>query len=110
MNEKPRYYDKRSGFWRGHFEAAQGWDAYLAGSDPEQAAKWRDVMGQLPVLDPAVAAALAAFYRQLNVLVYSGVWCGDCSRQGPMLTTRALQEPAPSGTDLRLRLGDIELF
>jgi hypothetical protein len=38
----------------------------------------------------------------MNVLVYSGVWCGDCVRQGPMF--RRVAEAC--GPRVRLRLVD----
>ena len=42
--------------------------------------------------------------RQMRVLVYGGVWCGDCVRQGPMF--KKLVEAA--GDDLELRFIDRE--
>jgi hypothetical protein len=36
-------------------------------------------------MPPDRADVVRGFVRKLNVLVYSGVWCGDCVRQGPML-------------------------
>jgi hypothetical protein len=36
-------------------------------------------------LTDAQRAIAERFKRQLNVIVLSGMWCGDCARQGPML-------------------------
>lgn len=82
---KPKYYDIRSEFWREHFDRAQDYETYLSQSEPDKAAKWRDMEAKLPPLSQDVAQRLAPIKRRVNVLVYSGVWCGDCVRQGPMI-------------------------
>jgi hypothetical protein len=98
--EKPKYYDVRCDFWRDHFDLALDYDAYLAGSEPEKAGKWREMEAKLPPLDGERVARLAAIERRMNVLVYSGVWCGDCVRQGPMI--RRIVEACNGNATLRL--------
>jgi len=34
-----------------------------------------------------------SFQRQMNVVVVSGLWCGDCSQQGPLLVRVAEANP-----------------
>ncbi len=85
MIDQPKYYDIRSDFWKGCFEQAHSYDDYLGSSPPDKADPWRDKAGQIPALTPEETERLAGFNRTLNVLVVSGVWCGDCVRQGPML-------------------------
>jgi hypothetical protein len=80
-----RYYDIRSEFWRRHFEMAQDYETYLRSGDPEKARKWREVAQRLPPLSEEQQARLRGYHRRMNVLVHSGIWCGDCVRQGPML-------------------------
>lgn len=99
MPDKPKYYDKRADFWRGFFEQARDWDGYLRDFDPVHAEKWFDVATQLPAMSEGEIAQVASFERRLNVLCYSGVWCGDCSRQGPML--KQVAEAAGDNVDLR---------
>jgi thiol-disulfide isomerase/thioredoxin len=41
------------------------------------------------VLTDAQKLLLGGFTRNMNVLVLSGIWCGDCSAQGPMLAAIA---------------------
>ncbi len=82
---KPKYYDIRESFWQRHFEAAASYDDYLAASEAEKAQKWRDMAQKIPALSEEQVKRLAPVQRQINVLMYSGVWCGDCVRQGPML-------------------------
>jgi thiol-disulfide isomerase/thioredoxin len=85
MTEQPKYRDKRASFWKEHFELALPYDEYLEQGDPAHAAKWKNMAAALPALTKEQAARLKDFNRKLNVLVYSGIWCGDCVRQGPMI-------------------------
>ena len=85
MPDKPTYYDKRSEFWKRYWEMASEYEAYLQASDPEKVQRWRDSEGRIPELTAEQLERLQGYDRELNVLFYSGVWCGDCSRQGPML-------------------------
>jgi len=85
MTQKPTYYDKRSGFWRRHFDQAAEYDEFLEKEDQSHAERWRETMSRLPDLTPEQLERLKGYSRELNVLVYGGIWCGDCVRQGPML-------------------------
>ncbi|TEU09810.1 thiol reductase thioredoxin [Candidatus Bathyarchaeota archaeon] len=85
MSGKPTYYDKRSEFWKGYWGMASEYEAYLQDSDPEKVPRWRDSEGRIPELTAEQLERLQGYDRELNVLFYCGVWCGDCSRQGPML-------------------------
>jgi len=78
-------HDKRSEFWGGQFSRAHDYAGYLAASDDEKARRWVELSEKLPALSAEQVARLTGGSRQLNVLVLSGVWCGDCVRQGPML-------------------------
>ncbi len=71
------------------FAAALPYDRYLAG-DPEKAAAWRAVKSELTTEQRSL---LAGFTRRMPVLVLSGVWCGDCAQQGPMLEAIAKGSP-----------------
>ncbi len=97
-------HDKRSSFWRKAFESALEYESYLASSDPIKAQRWREMERILPPLSPIAAARLAGLTRQMNVLVSSGVWCGDCIRQVPMLRVIA----NACGGNVRLRIIDRE--
>lgn len=102
MNLAPKYQDQRSAFWQRHLEAALDYDRYLASSDPARAAKWAAMAGKIPPLNEGQRRRLSGHGRRLQVLVYSGVWCGDCVRQGPMLQSIA----AAGGPEINLRLID----
>lgn len=85
MVEKPVYYDVRSDFWKRHYEAAQDYGTWLSSSDPEMAQRWVDTEKRVPPLTPEQVERLQGYDREMKVLVYAGIWCGDCSRAGSML-------------------------
>ncbi len=80
----PKYYDIKSDLWQSAFKQAHEYETYLAESPQEKADRWHELMGRMPALSDDDAARLDSHGRKINVLVMSGVWCGDCVRQGPM--------------------------
>jgi len=74
------------------FESGLPYDEYLA-TDPARAAPWRRMEPQVRLAEPQ-RALLRAFTRRMGVLAVSGIWCGDCSAQGPMLAAIAAENPA----------------
>jgi hypothetical protein len=79
------------------FEAASDWDAYLA-SDADRAGAWRSTREGLSLTSDQTQL-LGGFTRTMRVLVVSGIWCGDCVRQGPI--AQAIADASPC-IDLRL--------
>ena len=104
MADKPTYYDKRSDFWKRHWEQAKPYDHYLEGHDESLTVRWYETMERLPELQHEQAEKLRGYNRELNMLMYAGVWCGDCSRQGPML--KKIKDAI--GLDANLRVIDRE--
>ena len=101
---KPVYYDKRSSFWGKHFERASDYESYLSSSDPKHAVRWRESESRAPALTDEQRRRLSDLNREMNVLMYCGVWCGDCSRQGAYLKSIA----DACGDSVHLRLIDRE--
>ena len=93
-----QYRDAREAFWRRHYELGQDYDTYLAGSNPVHAGKWRTMSDQISPLTLEEVARVQFHRRRLHVLVYTGVWCGDCVRQGPMI-----QRIAEAAADVEVR-------
>ena len=83
MSDKPTYYDKRADFWKKYWDMALLYDEFMK-TDPENAPRWQDYMERVPDLSEEQTARLQGYKRTLKVLVYAGVWCGDCVRQGPI--------------------------
>jgi len=73
------------------FSRARDFEGYLA-TDPARAAGWREVLVRTR-LAPEHSALLGTFGREMKVLVVSGMWCGDCVQQGPMLARIAEASP-----------------
>lgn len=78
-------------FLREKFAQALAWEPYLA-TDPKKAAPWRAAYERVE-LDAAQRALVAGFVRRVNLLCVSGIWCGDCVQQGPLLQRIAEANP-----------------
>ncbi len=83
MVDKPTYYDKRADFWKKYWDMALPYDEFMK-IDPENAPRWLDYMERIPELNKEQVERLNGYNRTVKVLVYAGVWCGDCVRQGPI--------------------------
>lgn len=81
---------------RGEFDKALHYDAYLKAATPAQRDQWKtfeQVARDHASLDSHQRAALQDWTRRINVLVLSGLWCGDCVAQCPLLYIIAEQRP-----------------
>lgn len=77
-------FDIRSDMWRDAFTRALPYADYVATGTASQRERWQAYREKLNLTQEQRALG-SAFARSLNVLVLSGMWCGDCARQGPML-------------------------
>ncbi|MCA9290947.1 MAG: thioredoxin family protein, partial [Phycisphaerales bacterium] len=68
---------------RAVFDDALDYDAYLA-TDPERGAKWTLIHDAVALTAPQ-RTLVTGFVRNVKILVSSGIWCGDCVQQGPLL-------------------------
>jgi len=85
-------FDIRSQLWRDAFAQALTYSDYVATGSPAQQEKWNAYRQKFSLTDQQRVRA-EGFTRQLHVLVLSGIWCGDCARQCPMLDTIAEASP-----------------
>jgi hypothetical protein len=69
---------------RSSHNAGLPYEAYVATGSPDQIANWQKFHSKVRLTDPQ-RTLFASFTRRVNVLVISGVWCGDCVQQCPML-------------------------
>jgi len=104
MIDAPKYLDKRSEFWREHFEAGLELETFIKSGKPEETINWKERAERIPDLTHDQRARLEGYNRELNILIYAGTWCGDCSRQVPMLKKMA----DAAGDRVKLRLIDRE--
>lgn len=87
-------------FARAKFEMGQPYDLYVGHGTEPQRENWSKV-AQRVTLTPTQRELLAGFTRRMPVLVSSGIWCGDCAAQCPML-----QAIAKASTVIDLRFVD----
>jgi len=59
-------------------------DEYVSTAKPDKQVAWRAVHDQIELTEPQ-RTLIGGFTRQMRILVSSGVWCGDCVQQCPLL-------------------------
>lgn len=82
------YKDKRQEFFKSYFNKALHFKDYLSSGNPSHGRQWQEYYEKLS-LNHDQTQRLESYKRKMNVLFMSGIWCGDCCRQGPMLQTIA---------------------
>ncbi len=70
-------------FLKKKFDSGLDYDAYLA-TDSEKAANWNKIHEQVQLTDEQ-RHLVSGFARNVKALCISGIWCGDCVQQGPLL-------------------------
>src|SRR5688572_14880499 len=81
------------------FADALSYERYLATGTAEQQRRWTQVHDAAR-LTPDQSRLVSGFTRDMKVLVVSGIWCGDCVQQCPLMQRIAAANP--SRIDLRL--------
>jgi thiol-disulfide isomerase/thioredoxin len=66
------------------FTKALPYDRYVGAGTPDQQRRWARAH-EAARLTPAQAQLVAGFVREMKLLVVSGLWCGDCVEQCPLL-------------------------
>jgi thiol-disulfide isomerase/thioredoxin len=99
------YYDKRSEFWKKYWEKAQSYEDYIKNAKPEEREQWLERKERTPELSQEQVKRVEGFNRELKILIYCGAWCGDCSRQIPMILNMAEK----AGEKVEVRLIDREI-
>ena len=56
---------------------------YVATGTDAQTEGWQKIYDQIELTEDQ-KKLLGGFTREINVIAVSGIWCGDCVRQGPM--------------------------
>lgn len=84
------------------FDRAHPFATYIASGTPDQLASWKRFDEHSRSVSPISAAQrtlIQSFSRRMPVLVLSGMWCGDCVHQCPLL--EQLAEINRDAIDLR---------
>jgi thiol-disulfide isomerase/thioredoxin len=66
------------------FEAALRYEQYVKTGTDEQQRRWKQVYDVAALTDKQ-RELVASFKRQTHVLISSGIWCGDCVQQVPLI-------------------------
>ena len=74
------------------FSAAIPYHRYVLTGTEEQQRRWKQVM-DLARLNDEQRRLVVGFSREMRVLVVSGIWCGDCVQQCPLLERIAEANP-----------------
>src|SRR5256885_14762425 len=74
------------------FQAALDYDAYVQTGTPEQQRRWQQVLDATKLTETQ-SGLVRGFVREMRVLVVSGIWCGDCVQQCPLMQHIALANP-----------------
>jgi thiol-disulfide isomerase/thioredoxin len=77
---------------RHYFDSALAYLAYIATGSPHHQESWSLVHARVR-LTTQQHALVSSFTRRVNVLTLSGMWCGDCAQQVPMLDHIARANP-----------------
>lgn len=83
-------------FLRSKFEQGLPYAKYVLSGTPDQAENWRRferLARDHASFDSHQRAAVRDWGRKINVLVLSGLWCGDCVAQCPLLAIIADERP-----------------
>lgn len=90
------------------FGIAIPYERHVQSGNEEQQRRWKQVYDAAQLTD-AQKSLVNGFVRNMKILVFSGVWCGDCIQQCPLL--QRIAEANPAKIDLRFseRLKEKEL-
>jgi thiol-disulfide isomerase/thioredoxin len=86
-------------FLRGKFEKALSYEEYLGTGTDEQRRRWGQVYEAARLTD-AQRELVGTFTRDMKILVVSGIWCGDCVQQCPLI--QRIAEGNPGKVEVRL--------
>ena len=87
-----------SSYISGRFATAARYENYVSTGTEEQQRRWTQVY-EAARLAETQTRLVTGFERQMKILVFSGVWCGDCIEQCPLL--QRIAEANPGKIDLR---------
>jgi len=66
------------------FESGLAYDRYLQTGNEEQQRRWKQVYDAAH-LTGAQKQLVGGFVREMKILIFSGIWCGDCVQQCPLI-------------------------
>jgi hypothetical protein len=80
------------------FASGLPYERYVLTGNEEQQRRWRQVYDVAQLTDDQ-KQLVGGFVREMKILIFSGIWCGDCVEQCPLI--RRIAEANPGKIDLR---------
>ena len=74
------------------------YDDYVRSGTPRQYEDWTAIYDRIGLTE-GQTTLIKSFTRKMNVIAISGIWCGDCVQQGPLI--QRIAEANPQRIDLR---------
>ncbi len=85
-------------FLQSKHDAGLTYDDYISTGTPDQKANWLQ-LGEQASLTDTQRKLVGSFVRRINVIALMGIWCGDCSQQGPLI--QRVAEANPESVNVR---------
>jgi len=88
----------KSSYLSDQFASALPYDRYVQAGTEEQQRRWTQVYDAARLSDTQ-KQLVAGFVRDMKILIFSGIWCGDCVEQCPLI--QRIAQANTSKIDLR---------
>jgi thiol-disulfide isomerase/thioredoxin len=85
-------------YFSDQFAAGLPYDRYVQTGTEEQQRRWSQVYDAVRLTDTQ-KQLVGGFVRGMRILIFSGIWCGDCVEQCPLI--QRIAQVNPSKIDLR---------
>jgi hypothetical protein len=80
------------------FASGLAYNRYLQTGTEEQQRRWKQVYDAAHLTDTQMQL-VGGFVREMKILIFSGIWCGDCVQQCPLI--QRIAEANTGKIDLR---------
>ena len=74
----------KTSYFADQFALGFPYDRYVQAGTDEQQRRWRQVYDAARLSD-SQKLLVSGFVREMKILVFSGIWCGDCVEQCPLI-------------------------
>jgi len=97
-----------AGYFAEQFALGLPYDRYVQTGNEEQQRRWQQIHDAGRLSD-SQRLLVEGFVRQMKILVFSGIWCGDCVEQCPLIHRVAEANPGKIALRFveRLRNGEL---
>ena len=85
-------------YLRSKHDAGLSYDEYVRSGNAQQYDNWQAVFERTSLTE-SQRQLVSGFTREIRVIAVSGIWCGDCVQQGPLI--QHIASGNPRAIDLR---------